>query len=279
MNLDKAYGVGIQRIIWIYDINCKFKINFSDRCRKNRHSPLRKLYHAYLGDGIHLFYYVNVFHGFSHIASCADEHALRNAPLVGMITGEEVESNWSIIDPFQNAIREMDAGARQEAITCILLFINSEKMARMRMSYFDSHSSLQICAAERLTSHLEEARKQHSCLKRELEEMESALNEMDPTALNRYKEIYQKKGGEQFRPDTTIFTCKSSLSFKSCLTKHFHEIPHKFLRWSYSQESRSLKHPSFRTSLRSHKPASQSRQSKSLNILTIERVCFFSRFV
>jgi hypothetical protein len=89
-------------------------------------------------------FYVNVWHGFTHKPDCADEHGLRNAEHVGMVTGEEIESGWASLNHLQYAIREMDSGGRQDAITIHMLHLNDEKRKRMRMLHIKVQLDLLI---------------------------------------------------------------------------------------------------------------------------------------
>jgi hypothetical protein len=127
LNCEDAFTKLLKRIIWLYDINCKYKVNVYERCNNNRFAPLSEKYHENLRDEKHLNYYVNVWHGFTHKPECADKHSLRNAEHVGMVTGEEIETGWSSLNHIQYSIREMDAGARQDAITIHMIHLNSRK--------------------------------------------------------------------------------------------------------------------------------------------------------
>ena len=131
IQLQNEYENGIQNINWIYDVNCKFKINSFTRCSNNPHSPLSIEFQDRLKDKNHLRYFLNVWHGYSHKPECSDEHSLRNMERGGMVTGEEIESGWASLNPIQYAIREMDDGARVDAITVQMIHINEQKVHLM----------------------------------------------------------------------------------------------------------------------------------------------------
>src|SRR5215475_9501278 len=120
--LQTEFDKGLKRILFKYDINCKYNLNAYRRCADNPHSPLDQKYwdrlkkeNGYVGYG------VNDFHIKSHIPSCADEYSNVHTPLMGIRACEEVESIWAIMNKFQWATREMDAGARQDQLTAVML--------------------------------------------------------------------------------------------------------------------------------------------------------------
>jgi hypothetical protein len=41
-----------------------------------------------------------------------------------------------------------------------------------------------------------------------LKELEEALNELDKGIVKRYHKLYEERGGEQFRPDLSKFSCE-----------------------------------------------------------------------
>ncbi len=84
-----------------------------------------------LNDPKYIKYLVNVWHGESHKPECADQHSLRNTPLTGMVTGEEIETGWPRINKKQYSTREMDAGGRVDAITAHAIEHNKDKIKRL----------------------------------------------------------------------------------------------------------------------------------------------------
>lgn len=133
--LQKEYESGIQTVVWLYDVNCKYKINSFNRSANNEHSPLSRQFQERLKDSKHLKYFVNVWHGLSHKPECGDEHSLRNADNVGMVTGEEIESGWARLNHLQYPTREMHAGARADNITIHMIQSNRDKIAKMGITF------------------------------------------------------------------------------------------------------------------------------------------------
>lgn len=61
-----------------------------------------------------------------------------------------------------------------------------------------------------------EAKEMASAYGDELKELEDTLNVMNSTTVSRYRDLYERKGGEQFRPDPSRFTCKCCLHKLAC---------------------------------------------------------------
>jgi hypothetical protein len=130
--LQSEFDKGLNRVLFKYDINCKYNLNAYRRCVDNPHSPLDPKYRERLKktEGF-VEYDVNDFHIKSHLPSCSDEYGSFHRPLMGIRACEEVESTWAIINRFQWATREMDAGARQDQLTSVMLRINEDKTNKM----------------------------------------------------------------------------------------------------------------------------------------------------
>ena len=112
MALQEEFSKGLTRIIFKYDINCKYNINAFQRCSENQYSPLADHFRTRLKkENGYVHYDVNDFHIRSHIPSCSDEYGSHHRPLMGIRACEEVESIWAIMNKFQWLTREMDVGA------------------------------------------------------------------------------------------------------------------------------------------------------------------------
>jgi hypothetical protein len=53
-----------------------------------------------------------------------------------------------------------------------------------------------------------EAEKKYLCFQHEFSELEAGLEEVSPGTIKRYRELYEQRGGDQFRPDPTKVKCK-----------------------------------------------------------------------
>lgn len=117
VKLSEIWEQNLVRVVFTYDVNCKYKINLYRRCQNNEYSPLPDKFL----DRLHpnndvLAFLVNAFHQNAHNPECADLHAIRNVSHVGRMAGEEVESPWAEFNKNQYSTREMDAGARRDTL-------------------------------------------------------------------------------------------------------------------------------------------------------------------
>ena len=132
--------------------------------------------------------------------------------MVGMVTGEEIESGWASVNPIQYAVQEMDEGTSADAITAQMIHINYQKaqnMGRLINVKCFFFYLLRILTGEQLENRLMFARKQWEKYSSELQVLEDTLKTLDPSIVPRYREHYTSHGGEQFRPDSSKFLCKS----------------------------------------------------------------------
>ena len=52
--LQKEFQSGIQHVVWLYDVNCKYKVNSWTRCVNNEFSPLSKEFQDRLKNSKHV---------------------------------------------------------------------------------------------------------------------------------------------------------------------------------------------------------------------------------
>ena len=95
IQLQRIFQQGLKRVVFLYDIACKFNIKAYQRCINNPFSPLHPIYRNRLSNVAHMLYKVNKFHIRSHKAACGDMYGLAFTPLVGMRAGEEIETGWN----------------------------------------------------------------------------------------------------------------------------------------------------------------------------------------
>jgi hypothetical protein len=211
IQLQKEYSNGIIQIIWLYDVNCKFKTNCFQRCFYNKYSPLEEMFQRRLLDPKFILFLVNVWHGNSHKPECSDQHSLRNTPRTGMVTGEEIETGWPRLNKKQWSTREMDAGARADTITVHVIEHNRDKILRIGGCHLVNklQRSSPYKTGNRLEKHYEHCKSQAELHCQQLEDLEGALNELDSEIIPRYRKLFEQRGGEQFRPDARKFSCMS----------------------------------------------------------------------
>lgn len=148
IQLDRIWGMGLERIISIYDVACSFKKRCFERCKSNKFSPLRREFQDRLElipeNDIYMQHRVNHFHQYGHNPECADEHSLCNTRYVGMFTGEDIETAWAIFNLIQYVLREMDAGGRVDALTAHMLQFNRQKILQLgELVHFSKQVAIQ----------------------------------------------------------------------------------------------------------------------------------------
>lgn len=79
----------------------------------------------------------------------------------------------------------------------------------MGLSYIAVNYNIQFSEAQRLLDRYEESRREVEIHTNKLNELEEALNMLDRSIVPRYREMFEKRGGEQFRPDPTKFSCET----------------------------------------------------------------------
>jgi hypothetical protein len=131
-HVNEIWKKGLHRVVFTYDINCKYKLNLSHRSLQNIHTPLDPKFNDRLHyQAGYIAFLVNVFHQRAHNPECADEHSIRNTPNVGMTSGEDVESPWALMNYRQYSLREMGSGGRRDMLNMHLHGWNSEKKRKL----------------------------------------------------------------------------------------------------------------------------------------------------
>ena len=96
--LEAIWKSGLYQIVFTYDINCKYRINLSNRISAQNDvqtAPLSVDYQTALQNPQMFLAKVNTWHLGAHIDECTDEHSLRITNNVGTFSGEQVEHPWS----------------------------------------------------------------------------------------------------------------------------------------------------------------------------------------
>lgn len=112
------------RIVFSYDIACKYGINFRHRVME---SDVKLLDH----EDFNLVFLVPKFHLGGHVRTCADKFAFDYTPNVGRMSGELVETPWAAMNWLQYSTREMGWGTRRDVLTNNLNGWNWNKVAKM----------------------------------------------------------------------------------------------------------------------------------------------------
>jgi len=119
--------LGLPRVLFSYDLACKYGINFLSRVTGGK-VKLYDINHPTVD------FLVPKFHLASHKPSCADTYSFNFTPLVGRMSGEHVETIWSSFNWLQYSTREMGAGSRRDILFDHMNFWNWSKTVKMRGS-------------------------------------------------------------------------------------------------------------------------------------------------
>jgi hypothetical protein len=125
-------SICIARVVFSYDIACKYNINFLKRVSEGAVKLLNP--EQIPGE---LVWLVPKFHLAGHRPECADQYSFNFTLFVGRMSGELVETPWAETNWLQYSTREMTWGARRDIITAVLLFWNWWKIITMGRS--ESH--------------------------------------------------------------------------------------------------------------------------------------------
>lgn len=77
-------------------------------------------------------------------------------------------------------------------------------------------------SGERLKDRYMQARREVEAHSDELKDLEDTLNALDPSIVPRYHELYEMRGGEQFRPDPSKFSCKTLVFDMDSFNQKYH---------------------------------------------------------
>lgn len=122
-----ALEVGLERIVFSYDINCKYKVNFKDRVTSGT-SPLLDPNLNFEG---FMTWLIGKFHLGGHKDDCSREHSFNYNKNVGRMSGELVETIWAVFNWLKWQTREMSWGARREALSDSMNDWNHQKMVAL----------------------------------------------------------------------------------------------------------------------------------------------------
>jgi hypothetical protein len=116
--------MGTSRLVFLYDIACKYRTFFlSQVC----HGGIKLLPDKY-SDGRFIRWLVPKFHLGSHKPECADRFSFNYAQYVGRMSGELVETPWAQFNSFQYMTREMGWGAWRDLLVDVFNHWNWDKV-------------------------------------------------------------------------------------------------------------------------------------------------------
>ena len=131
----QSLNMGLPRLAFIYDVACKYVVNFFHRTIDTSTPLLTQDEIDALQEGFEvdhrlyqrMSFFINKFHLNGHKISCQDLYSLSYASLVGRVSGEEIETVWSYLNGFQYSTQEMSAGSRIDMLTDVINNFNLTK--------------------------------------------------------------------------------------------------------------------------------------------------------
>ncbi|KIO21916.1 hypothetical protein M407DRAFT_62925, partial [Tulasnella calospora MUT 4182] len=112
--LNTSYTAGLRYFVIMYDIACKYGINFMSQCCNKDCSFV--LIPTDNGD-INIVFCVNKFHQESHDDDCTTKNALDYTKFVGHTCGKGVETIWAKMNWLRYSTREMSAASWIETLS------------------------------------------------------------------------------------------------------------------------------------------------------------------
>ena len=203
--LQNVWGSGLKRVVFTYDINCKYRINLFNRLsHQNQYctSALAAHLQEAINDPHRFVPRVNSWHLGGHIPECADDHDLAHTPCVGVMTGEDVEGPWARLDGLQYTTREMGAGHRRDVISVNMNVWNDDKLKHIGVHNLILIPTVLIWVQHTVPSTLQKYYQcllDHSPLSEELQQLEMNV---DQNTLASWKTDSLTRGGEQYRPNS-----------------------------------------------------------------------------
>jgi Kyakuja-Dileera-Zisupton transposase len=117
---------GIKRLVYFYDISCSYCVNLGDRIAKSDGR-------LSLPEALEIIFGIGQFHVHGHQETCFGRFSPVFIEGIGWVSGEIVESNWSLINPVGLTCTTMTAAHRYEVLDAKMLDLNWKKMTHLGM--------------------------------------------------------------------------------------------------------------------------------------------------
>ncbi|KAJ7043420.1 hypothetical protein C8F04DRAFT_1207359 [Mycena alexandri] len=186
--LSAVLGITLLYLTISYDIACQWRINFQARM-----GEMPRRLHLDL-DKVTVLFGLPVWHALAHEKKCQVRNSLSYVPGVGRTDGEGIERTWSLFNPLAWATKEMNAGARHDAIEDKMDHHNFEK----NINHGTTLQRKLILALTERDTHVEAFKQIDSTLKSELrKEWQEMIDEWleDNTKPNPYELPEGSSGG------------------------------------------------------------------------------------
>jgi Kyakuja-Dileera-Zisupton transposase len=116
--------VETKRMVFFYDISCSYCVNLVDRIQKSEGR-------LSIPETLGMVFGIGQFHVHGHKESCFGRFSPVFIEGVGWVSGEIVESNWSLINPVGLTCTTMTAAHRYEVLDAKMLDLNWKKMTQL----------------------------------------------------------------------------------------------------------------------------------------------------
>jgi Kyakuja-Dileera-Zisupton transposase len=113
-----------RRIVFFYDISCSYCVNLGKRLAKSDGK-------LSLRETLEIVFGIGQFHVHGHQESCFGRFSPVFIEGIGWVSGEIVESNWSLINPVGLTCTSMTAAHRYEVLDAKILDLNWKKMTHL----------------------------------------------------------------------------------------------------------------------------------------------------
>ncbi|KAJ2912055.1 hypothetical protein MD484_g8358, partial [Candolleomyces efflorescens] len=120
---DSTNAEALPALLFAYDINCQYCVNFRKRISKGQYLTFPSSHPVH--------FLIGLFHVHGHREECLPRFAPTFFPGAGMTSGEILESLWSQLNGVANITRTMTLGHRSEMLDACIGDINWRKLQTM----------------------------------------------------------------------------------------------------------------------------------------------------
>ncbi|KAH6907255.1 hypothetical protein BKA70DRAFT_1372228 [Coprinopsis sp. MPI-PUGE-AT-0042] len=133
----------IKRVVYFYDISCFYCVNLDKRIKESEGRLA-------LPELLEIIFGIGQFHVHGHQEACFGRFSPVFIEGIGWVSGEIVESNWSLINPIGLTCTTMTAAHRYEVLDAKILDLNWKKMSNLGVlsgQLWDPEEALELLGA------------------------------------------------------------------------------------------------------------------------------------
>ncbi|TEB28894.1 hypothetical protein FA13DRAFT_1632868 [Coprinellus micaceus] len=123
-------------VLFAYDVNCQFCVNFRSRVLKGRYLDFPS--------NLALVFLIGLFHVHGHKEECLPRFAPTFCPGAGVASGEIIESLWSTLNGIAGIIRTMTLANRSDLLDACMADSNLKKLQGMVSFLVRQYSRAQV---------------------------------------------------------------------------------------------------------------------------------------